>query len=68
MFTGLTVWPWVVYDIWLYGKQGLDTSDDAYVDYLLTAKSNQEAVHISVAKTCRLLWTFTDFVFLSLMQ
>ena len=69
MFTGLTVWPWVVYDIiWLYGKQGLDTSDDAYVDYLLTAKLNQEAVHISIAKKCRLLWTFTDFVFLSLMQ
>ena len=38
-----------------YGKQGLDTFDDAYVDYSLTAKLNQEAVHISVAKKCRLL-------------
>ena len=33
-----------------YGKEGLDTFDDAYVDYLLTATLNQEAVHISVAK------------------
>ena len=33
-----------------YGKEGLNTFDDAYADYLLTAKLNQEAVHISVAK------------------
>ena len=33
-----------------YGKEGLDTFDDAYADYLLTAMLNQEAVHISVAK------------------
>ena len=46
-----------------YGKEGLDTFDDANVDYLLTAKLNQEAVHISVAKKCRLLWTCTGFVF-----
>ena len=38
-----------------YGKQGLDTFDDGYVDNLLTAKLNQEAVHVSVAKKCRLL-------------
>ena len=46
-----------------YSKERLNTFDDAYVDYLLTAKLNQEAVHISVAKKCRLLWTFTGFVF-----
>ena len=33
-----------------YGKEELDTFDDAYAHYLLTAKLNQEAVHISVAK------------------
>ena len=38
-----------------YSKERLNTFDDAYVDYLLTAKLNQEAVHISVAKKCRLL-------------
>ena len=35
-----------------YGKKGLDALDDSYVDYLLTAKLNQESVHISVAKKC----------------
>ena len=44
-----------------YDKEGLDTFDDAYADYLLTAKLNQEAVHISVAK--KFLWTCTGFVF-----
>ena len=38
-----------------YGKEGLDTFDYANIDYLLTAKLNQEAVHISVAKKSRLL-------------
>ena len=38
-----------------YGKEGVNTFDDAYVDYLPTAKLNQEAVHISIAKKCRLL-------------
>ena len=33
-----------------YGKQGLDTFGDGYVDYLQTTKLNQEAVQISVAK------------------
>ena len=33
-----------------YDKEGLDTFDDTHADYLLTAKLNQEAVHISVAK------------------
>ena len=33
-----------------YGKEGLDTFDDTYADYLLTAKLNQESVHMSVAK------------------
>ena len=33
-----------------YGKEGLNTFDDACADYLLTAKLNQETVHISVAK------------------
>ena len=46
-----------------YGKEGVNTFDDAYVDYLVTAKLNQEAVHISVAKKCRLLRTCTGFVF-----
>ena len=46
-----------------YGKEGLDTFDYANVDYLLTAKLNQEAVHISVAKKSRLLGTCTGFVF-----
>ena len=36
-----------------YGKEGDNTFDDAYVDYLLAAKLNQEAVHISMAKKCR---------------
>ena len=44
-----------------YSKERLSTFDDAYVDYLLTAKLNQEAVHISVAK--KFLWTCTGFVF-----
>ena len=35
-----------------YGKEGVNTFDDAYVDYLPTAKLNQEAVHISIAKNC----------------
>ena len=47
----------IIFSIVHYGKQGLDTFDDGYVEYLLTAKLNQEAVHISVAKKCRLLWT-----------
>ena len=38
-----------------YGKEGVNTFDGAYVDYLPTAKLNQEAVHISIAKKCRLL-------------
>ena len=46
-----------------YGKQGLDTFDDACVDYLLTTKLNQVAVHISVAKKCSLLCTCTVFLF-----
>ena len=31
-----------------YGKEGVNTFDDAYVDYLPTAKLNQDAVHISI--------------------
>ena len=45
----------IIFSIVHYGKQGLDTFDDGYVEYLLTAKLNQEAVHISVAKKCRLM-------------
>ena len=51
----------IIFSIVHYGKQGLDTFDDGYVEYLLTAKLNQEAVHISVAK--KFLWTCTGFVF-----
>ena len=39
------------FQLFFYGKQGLNTFDD----YFLTAKLNQEAVHIYVAKKCRLL-------------
>ena len=53
----------IIFSIVHYGKQGLDTFDDGYVEYLLTAKLNQEAVHISVAKKCRLMWTCAWFVF-----
>ena len=42
----------IIFLIAYYGKQGLDALDDGYVDYLLTAKLNQESVHISVAKKC----------------
>ena len=53
----------IIFSIVHYGKQGLDTFDDGYVEYLLTAKLNQEAVHTYVAKKCRLLWTCAWFVF-----
>ena len=41
----------IIFSVVYYGKQGLATFDAGYVDYLLTAKLNQEAVYISVAKT-----------------
>ena len=59
IFATKTVWPFVVwhfaFQFVYYGKQWLDTFDDGYVDgiYLLRP----------VAKKCRLLWTYTRFVF-----
>ena len=59
IFATKTIWPFVVwhfaFQFVYYGKQWLDTFDDGYVDgiYLLRP----------VAKKCRLLWTYTRFVF-----
>ena len=43
------------FSIVYYGKQGLDTFDDGYVDGNYLLKLNQEAVQISVTKKCTLL-------------
>ena len=71
IFAIKTVWPFVV-EIFLfnvyYGKLGLYSFDDSYVDGFYLLNLNQEAVHISVPKKCRLLWTCTGFVFKSSFQ
>ena len=58
IFAIKTVWPFVV-EIFLfnvyYGKLGLYSFDDSYVDGSYLLNLNQEAVHISVPKKCRLL-------------
>ena len=58
IFAIKTVWPFVV-EIFLfnvyYGKLGLYSFDDSYVDGFYLLNLNQEAVHISVPKKCRLL-------------
>ena len=69
IFATKTVWqPFVVWHFAfqlyiIYGKQGLDAFDDGYVDGIYLLKLNQVAVHMPVAKKCRLLWTCTRFVF-----
>ena len=55
IFAIKTVWPFVV-EIFLfnvyYGKLGLYSFDDSYVDGFYLLNLNQEAVHISVPKKC----------------
>ena len=63
IFATNTIWLFVVwhfpFQFVYYGKQGLDTFDDGYVDRIYLLRLNQNVV----AKKCRLLWTYTGFVF-----